>query len=200
MPVYADWKRRRNAIIICCIFLNFFRSFYWCTSIRTFYIHSTICLSLIYLSEANIRFHDYLSLKWELYVAYLVPVMMIAYGTLVLNFLIVKVRQTGKDEPAVISGKMVIVKDEIGELPGQVEDILWIKRDGRKNIIKTYRYHYLHRRLSIPWKKNCSIQFRAYYRGTLVPLTNMKKLFFLETERYIFAQKTAKSLLCQDKC
>jgi two-component system, LytTR family, response regulator len=140
--------------------------------------------------RANIRFRDYIFLKRELYVAYLVPVMMIGYGTLILNFLIEKAKQTGKREPAVIPGKMVIVKDEIGELPVQVADILWIKKDGRKNIIKTFRHHYFtSETLNTLEKELREYSFVRINRGTLVPLTNIKNYSFWENEKYILRTK-----------
>lgn len=142
--------------------------------------------------DLAIRYKDYYFLNQSIYVAYLIPVLVIGYGTLCINLLIEKAWKAKEflGKPILPNEKMLLVKDNIGELPVQVSDIACIKKEGRSITVKTPAYSYFtYNTLDMLEKELEPYGFVRINRSTLLPLRNIKNYSFWENEKYIIRTK-----------
>lgn len=158
-----------------------------------YFLFAPITLSVRYLYHYIIGypsdnyFNEYFFLNKVLYFTYLVPVIIMGYTGLLFNFKWRYVEQKPIDNDI---PRLLLVKDEIGEISVPVKNILWISRDGRKYKVKTGNHTYFTNKTLNELEDILKPDnFFRINRSSLVPFDNIRNYSFWENDKYILRTK-----------
>jgi two-component system, LytTR family, response regulator len=174
----------------------------------SYFIFSPVTLSGRFLYHIAIGravrgeyFQDYFFLNTRIYIAYLFPVFLTGYVSLIVNLLserMLSIKHVKRGERKPDSKPDVLfVKDPVGKLPIKVSSIIWIERQERKYIIKTITGSYfLNNTTAEKLEEELSpYEFVRINRSALVPIANIKNYTFWENDKYILRTKDDKEFI-----